>query len=90
LGKTQTALDLLRNSEELDSDLVIAILPSNDDEHLRSFTEAYERGGFKNKFEIIPIAPSLSENVHSNLTIARNAEEAISKATEWALRNARA
>lgn len=88
LGKTQTALDLLRNSEELDSDLVIPILPDNDDEHLRSFAEAYERGGFRNKFEVIPIAPGLSENVHSNLIIARNTEEAISKATQWALKNA--
>jgi len=89
LGKTQTALDLLRNSEELDSDLVIPILPENDDEHLRSFEESYERGGFKNKFEIIAIAPGLSEDFGGNLTIARNSEEAISKATQWALRHAR-
>jgi len=90
LGKTQTALDLLRNSEELDSNLVIPILPDNGAEHLRSFAEAYERGGFKNKFDVIPIAPGLPENVHSNLVIARNAEEAISKATQWALKSARA
>lgn len=88
LGKTQTALDLLRNSEELGSDLVVPILPEKDEERVRSFAEAYERGGFKNKFEIIPIAPGLSENVHVNLTIARNSEEAISKATQWALKNA--
>jgi hypothetical protein len=89
LGKTQTALDLLRNSEELDSDLVIPILPDNDAENLRTFEEAYERGGFKNKFEIIPLAPGLSENVHVNLVVARNSEEAISKATQWALKNRR-
>jgi len=89
LGKTQTALDLLRNSEELDADLVIPLLPERDDEHLRSFTEAYERGGFKSKFDIIPIAPGLSENAHPNPIIARNLEEAISKATQWALKNAR-
>ena len=90
LGKTQTALDLLRNSEELCSNLVIPILPKNDEERLRAFADAYERGGFKNKFEVIPIAPGLPESVHTNLTIARNPEEAISKATQWALRKARA
>jgi len=89
LGKTQTALDLLRNSEELDSDLVIPMLPGNDVEQLRSFAEAYERGGFKNKFEVIPIAPGLSENLQVSLVIARNSEEAISKATQWALKKAR-
>ena len=89
LGKTQTALDLLRNSEELGADLVMPILPDNDAENLRTFEEAYERGGFKNKFEIIPLAPGLSENVHVNLIVARNSEEAISKATEWALKKSR-
>lgn len=86
LGKTQTALDLLRNSEELGTDLVVALLPEKDDEHLRSFAEAYERGGFKNKFEIIPIAPGLPEDVHPNFIIARNSEEAISKAAQWAIK----
>jgi len=85
LKKTQTALDLLRNSEELGSDLVIPILP--DDEQLRSFADAYERGGFRNKFEVIPIASKLSENVGVDMNSARNPEEAISKATQWALRN---
>jgi methanogenic corrinoid protein MtbC1 len=89
LGKTQTALDLLRNSEELDADLVIPILSSNGDEDLRNFTEAYERGGFKNKFEIIPIVSGASENSGASLTIARNSGEAISKATQWALKNGR-
>jgi len=89
LGKTQTALDLLRNSEELDSDLVIPLLSSNGPETLVAFAEAYERGGFKNKFQIIAIAPGLPENVVSGLTTARNLEEAISKATQWALKNSR-
>jgi methanogenic corrinoid protein MtbC1 len=89
LGKTQTALDLLRNSEELDADLVIPILSGNGDEDLRNFAEAYERGGFKNNFEIIPIAPGASEDSHASLTIARNSGEAISKATQWALKKAR-
>ena len=89
LGKTQTALDLLRNSEELDADLVIPILSGNGDEDLRNFAEAYERGGFKSKFEIIPIAPGASENSRSSLAIAHNFGEAISKATQWALKNER-
>jgi len=89
LGKTQTALDLLRNSEELGSDLVVPILPDGDDQHMLDFAEAYERGGFKNKFEIIAIASGLSENVRVNIIIARNSEEAISRATQWAIRNAK-
>ena len=87
LGKTQTALELLRNSEELGANLVIPMLPVDGaDEHLRNFANELERGGFANKFEIIPIAPGLSENVESSYIIARNSGEAISKATEWALR----
>jgi methanogenic corrinoid protein MtbC1 len=86
LGKTQTALDLLRNSEELDADLVIPMLPADGTEHLLAFAEAYERGGFKNKFKVISIAPGTPENLHSDLAIARNDEEAISKATQWALK----
>ncbi len=87
LGKTQTALDLLRNSEELGANLVIPLLPGDEaDEQLRNFVGELERGGFRNKFEVIPIAPGLSESVESPLIIARNSSEAISKATEWALR----
>ena len=87
LGKTQTALDLLRNSEELGAKLVIPMLSADDDQQLVNFVQAYERGGFKNKFEVIPIVPKLSENPQPNITIARNAGEAISKATQWALKN---
>ena len=87
LGKTQTALDLLRNSEELGANLVIPMFPAEGvDEHLRNFADELERGGFRNKFEAIPIAPGLSESVDSTFMIARNSGEAISKATEWALR----
>jgi methanogenic corrinoid protein MtbC1 len=89
LEKTQTALDLLRNSEELGVDLVIPILSGNGDEDLRDFTEAYERGGFKNKFEIIPIVPGASQDSSVGLAIARNSGEAISIATQWALKNGR-
>ena len=86
LTKTQTALDLLRNSEELDADLVIPLLSGNGDEQLKNFADAYDRGGFRSKFEVIPIAPGLPENASTNLTVARNTGEAISKATQWALK----
>ncbi len=87
LGKTQTALELLRNSEELGANLVIPLLPGDGvEEHLRNFADELERGGFRNKFEAIPIAPGLAESVESTFIVARNSGEAISKATEWALR----
>lgn len=87
LSKTQTALDLLRNSEELGADLVVPLLPSEDVEsHLRSFLGETERGGFKVKFKIIPVAPGLSEVVDLPLSVARNSSEAISKAMEWAVK----
>lgn len=87
LGKTQTALELLRNSEELGADLVIPLLPSDGvEQHLQNFGEELKRGGFSSKFEVIPIAPGLPENFQTPLAVARNSEEAISKATEWALR----
>ena len=89
LSKTQTALDLLRNSEELDADLVIPILSSDGDQYLRNFAEAYERGGFRNKFEVIPIAPGLPDGVQTSLSFARNSGEAVSKATQWAFKNKR-
>jgi methanogenic corrinoid protein MtbC1 len=87
LGKTKTALDLLRNSEELGVDLVIPLLAEEGvEEQLRSFTESFERGGFKSKFAVIPVAPGLPESVHATIPVARNMSEAISKATEWALK----
>ena len=87
LGKTQTALDLLRNSEELGVDLVIPLLAEERvEEQLRNFTESFERGGFKAKFMVIPVAPGLPENVQAVIPVARNTGEAISKATEWALK----
>jgi hypothetical protein len=87
LGKTQTALDLLRNSEELGADLVIPLLAREDVEgQLRGLKEAIDRGGFKLRFEIIPVAPGLPEGTTFPLSAVRNSSEAISKATEWALR----
>jgi len=89
LGKTQTALDLLRNSEELGANLVIPLLSSDDDQQLRNFTEAYDRGGFKNKFQILPVANDTRVQPSAGIMVAHNSEEAISKATEWALKNSK-
>jgi methanogenic corrinoid protein MtbC1 len=87
LSKTQTALDLLRNSEEAGADLVISLLGVNDvEEQLRRFTEEFERGGFRSKFEVIHVAPGLPKEFQTSLTIARNSTEAIGMATEWALK----
>ncbi len=87
LGKSQTPLELLRNSEELGADLVVPLLSGDAvEEQLRNFIEALERGGFKGKFEVIPVAPGLPELFQSSVAIARNSSEAISKATEWALK----
>jgi methanogenic corrinoid protein MtbC1 len=86
LPKTQTALDLLRNSEEMGANLVVPLFPSEGvEQHLRSFAEELEHGGFRTKFEVIPIAPGLPDKVDTTLLFARNSEEAISKATRWAL-----
>jgi methanogenic corrinoid protein MtbC1 len=87
LSNTQTALDLLRNSEEAGADLVVSLLGANEvEEQLRRFTEEFERGGFRSKFEVIHVAPGLPKEFQTSLTIARNSTEAISLATEWALK----
>jgi methanogenic corrinoid protein MtbC1 len=89
LSKTQTPLDLLRNSEELRADLVIPLLAREDVEaQLQALLEEIERGGFKAKFEIIPVASSSSNLGQFPLYVARNSSEAISRATEWALKRA--
>ena len=88
LGKIQTPLDLLRNSEELGAELVIPLLAREDVEgQLRALQEEIDRGGFKLRFEIIPVAPGLPEGATFPLSAVRNSSEAISRATEWALRN---
>ena len=87
LNKTQTPLDLLRNSEELGADLVIPLLAHEDVEgQLRGLMEEVDRGGFKTRFEIIPVASRLPRVGEYSLSVARNSGEAISKATEWALK----
>jgi methanogenic corrinoid protein MtbC1 len=87
LTRTQTALDLLRNSEELDADLVIPLLAREDVEaQLLALLGEIERGGFKTKFEIIPVASGLPDMSEFPLYVARNSSEAISRATEWALK----
>ena len=90
LSKTQTALELLRNSEQLGADLVVPLLPRERvEEQLRGFLEEFERGGFGAKFETIPLATRPPDAVQVNVVIARNSAEAISKVTEWALKKER-
>ncbi|HUK50582.1 MAG TPA: hypothetical protein VLV18_06055 [Terriglobales bacterium] len=87
LGKTKTALEILRNSEELRADIVISLLPSDGvEDHVTSFSQEVERGGFKDKFSVILLAPGLSMGFQCPLTIARNSGEAITKATEIAIK----
>jgi methanogenic corrinoid protein MtbC1 len=90
LGKSQTSLEILRNSEELGADLVIPLLSGDGVEgQLQSFTEALERGGFKAKFGVIPVAPGLPETAVTSFDVARNSGEAISKATQWGLKRSK-
>ena len=87
LSKTQTPLDLLRNSEELGADLVIPLLAREDVEpQIRLLLEEIDKGGFKTKFEIIPLVHGLPDVARFSLFVARNPAEAISRATEWALK----
>ncbi len=87
LGKSQTPLELLRNSEELGAGLVVPLLSGDRvEEQLQGFVEALDRGGFRAKFEVIPVAPGLPETVQTSIPVARNSGEAISKAAEWALK----
>lgn len=87
LSKTQTPLDLLRNSEELGADLVIPLLAHEDVEgQLRRLLEEMDRGGFKARFEIIPLAHGSPDVARFPLFVAKNPAEAISRATEWALK----
>jgi methanogenic corrinoid protein MtbC1 len=87
LGKTQTPLDLLRNSEELGADLVVPLLARDDvAKQMQGLVEAIDRGGFKGKFEIIPVAQGVGEIPNVTLYVARNPSEAISRATEWAIK----
>jgi hypothetical protein len=91
LPKTQTALELLRNSEELRADLVLPLLPKDDLHKLLSnFRDASERGGFGSKFQIIVIARGLPESVAEPIYAAKNVDEAVSKALEWAIKNSMA
>jgi methanogenic corrinoid protein MtbC1 len=87
LSKTQTPLDLLRNSEELRADLVIPLLAREDiGAQLQAFLREMERGGFKTKLEIIPVVLGLPDTTEFPFQVARNFSEAISRATEWALK----
>jgi hypothetical protein len=87
ISKNQTALELLRNSEELRADLVLPLLPKNDlQTHLLSLEDEIKRSGF-GKFRIIPIARGLPESLTTPIYVAKNVDEAVSKALEWAIKN---
>jgi len=88
LPKTKTALDLLRNSEELRADLVLPLLPKDDlQTHLSSLRVESERGGFGSKFQIISLARGLPESISKPIYAAKNVDEAVSKALQWAIKN---
>ena len=88
LNKTKTALELLRNSEELRADLVLPLLQKEDFEaQLSNLKDEIDRGGFANRFHVIPVARSFPNNVSSPLSVAKNVDEAVSKALEWAIKN---
>jgi methanogenic corrinoid protein MtbC1 len=87
LGKTQTPLELLRNSEELKVDVVFPLLSGDGVERqLQTFAEEIERGGFKSKFQVIAVAPGSQATLKECITVARNSSEALTRATEWALK----
>jgi hypothetical protein len=91
LTKTKTALELLRNSEELGAEIVLPLLAKDElDVQLQSLKDEIERGGFASKLRIIPVARGLAENVSSPFYTAKNVDEAVSKALEWAIRNSEA
>ena len=88
LNKTKTALELLRNSEELRADMVLPLLPKEDVEaQLSSLKDEIDRGGFANRFHVIPVGRNLPDSIVSTLNVARNVDEAVSKALEWAIKN---
>ena len=88
LNKTKTALELLRNSEELRADIVLPLLSKEDLEaQLSSLKDEIDRGGFANRFHIIPVARSLPDSISFPLDVAKNVDEAVSKALEWAIKN---
>ena len=88
LNKTKTALELLRNSEELGADIVLPLLPKEDVEaQLSSLKDEIDRGGFSNRFHVIPVGRNLPDTVDSPLNVAKNVDEAVSKALEWAIKN---
>jgi hypothetical protein len=88
LSKTKTALEFFRNSEELRADLVLPLLPKDDlGAQLLSLHSEIERGGFAGKFHVIPVARGMPESASSSFEVARNVDEAVSKALEWAIKN---
>jgi len=89
LSKTQTPLELLRNSEELGANLVVPMLSSEDIEpRIQNLVDEIERGGFKSKFFVIPIILGLQENLRLPLHVVKNSGEAVSEALQWAHKRA--
>jgi len=85
---TKTALELLRNSEELGADIVLPLLPKEDVQaQLSSLKDEIDRGGFSNRFHVIPVGRNLPDSIVSPLNVAKNVDEAVSKALEWAIKN---
>lgn len=88
LNKTKTALELFRNSEELGADIVLPLLPKEDlQAQLLSLKDEIDRGGFSNRFHVIPVGRNLPDSIVSPLNVAKNVDEAVSKALEWAIKN---
>ena len=88
LNKTKTALELFRNSEELGADVVLPLLPKEDLEaQLSSLKDEIDRGGFSSRFHVIPVGRNVPDSVISPLDLAKNIDEAVSKALEWAIKN---
>lgn len=90
LSKTKTALDLLRNSEELGVDLVVPLLANeNVDAQIQSLTDEIDLGGFKTRFKVIPVVLGLTDD-SAEIRAARSPEEAVSQAIEWAIKRSKA
>ena len=85
LSKTQTPLELLRNSEELGANLVVPMLSNEDvEQRMSSLVDEIQRGGFKSKFLVIPIVLGLPEHMKLPLHAMKNSGEAVSEALRWA------
>jgi len=86
LPNTQTPRDLFRNSEELGVDAAIPLLSGDQiNDQLDALIREWEAGGFKNKFDLIVLAPGHSSTYERAMT-ARNSGEVVTMVAEWALK----